>query len=159
MAIKFFNIRSGEVRVAETEPHIAAMWGSSDRSPNVTQGQDFGWRLAPEVLLEMRRISNDENELIRVATRIRKNTDEVTESDILHDISRRTETQDAPVADQADYQSIYDDEVRRLSHGDEPTTTTTTKSIEQLEAELAARKAATGETVTTTTTKAPSKNK
>ena len=47
MAIRFLNIRSGEEAVAEDEPQIAALWASSDRSPNITQGQDFGWRIAP----------------------------------------------------------------------------------------------------------------
>lgn len=113
MAIKFFNIRSGETRVAETEPHITAMWASSDRSPNITQGQDFGWRLAPEVLVEAKRIAQDMNQLQIVATRLGKPLEEVRENDILTYISARTTPENAPVATSEDYQDAYDQEVRR----------------------------------------------
>lgn len=119
MAIKFLNIKSGEVRVAETEPHIAAMWASSDHSPNITQGQDFGWRLAPEVVVEMKKIKQDFNTLSQIASRLQKNVDEVGEPDILLYISRQYEADNAPVAEQADYESDYDDEVRRLSRAQE----------------------------------------
>jgi hypothetical protein len=115
MAIKFFNIRSREVRVAETEPQIAAFWASSDHSPNVTQGQDFGWRLAPEVVVEMKRIKQDYQLLMQIAQRISKNVDEVTEPDILQYVSAQSPADDAPVANEGDYQDEYDDEVRRLS--------------------------------------------
>lgn len=115
MAIKFLNIKSGEVRVAETEPHIAAMWASSDHSPNITQGQDFGWRLAPEVVVEMKRIKQDFNTLMQIAQRIGKNVDEVGEPDILLYISSKYDATDTPVAQQGDYESDYDDEIRRLS--------------------------------------------
>lgn len=115
MAIKFLNIRSGEVRVAETEPHIAAMWASSDHSPNITQGQDFGWRMAPEVVVEMKRIKQDYPTLLQIAQRINKNVDELQESDILMYISAQSTPESAPVAQVADYQDDYDLEVRRLS--------------------------------------------
>lgn len=113
MAIKFFNIRSGETRVAETEPHITAMWASSDRSPNITQGQDFGWRLAPDVLVEAKRIAQDMNQLQIVATRMGKPLEEVRENDILAYISAKTTPENAPVASNDDYQDAYDQEVRR----------------------------------------------
>lgn len=113
MAIKFFNIRSGETRLAESEPHITAMWASSDRSPNITQGQDFGWRLAPEVLVEAKRIAQDMNQLQIVATRFGKPLEEIRENDILAYISARTTPENAPVASTDDYQDAYDQEVRR----------------------------------------------
>lgn len=113
MAIKFFNIRSGETRTAETEPHITAMWASSDRSPNITQGQDFGWRLAPEVLVEAKRIAQDMNLLQIVATRMGKPLEEVRENDILAYISAKTTPENAPVASNEDYSDAYDNEVRR----------------------------------------------
>lgn len=143
MAIKFFNIRSGETQVAETEPHITAMWASSDHSPNITQGQDFGWRLAPEVVVEMKRIKQDVNLLQVIATRIQKALEDVTEPDILGYISARTTPENAPVAVSDDYQDVYDQEVRRLSHKEEtdgeaktatttePEDTTTTTTTEE----------------------------
>jgi hypothetical protein len=144
MAVKWFNIRSGETRIAETEPHIAALWSSSDHSPNVTQGQDFGWRLAPEVVVEMKRIRQDFHTLSEIAARIGKNVDEVTEPDILLHISAQTSVDNAPVAGQDDYESVYDDEVRRLTRGedDTPGPNAATLSDDELEAELARRKGA-----------------
>lgn len=128
--IKFFNIKSKEVRVAETEPQIAALWASSDHSPNITQGQDFGWRLAPEVVVQMKKIKQDYDQLANIARRISKNVDEVTEPDILDYISRTNEAAQTAVASDEDYADEYNEEIRRLEKQDsatEETATTTDK--------------------------------
>lgn len=130
MAIKFFNIRSGETQTAETEPQISAMWSSSDHSPNVSQGQDFGWRLAPAVVVEMKQIKQDPNILQQIATRINKPFEDITEPDVLGYISAKTAPQSAPVANNSDYSDVYDDEIRRLSRGDDETQTATTTEPE-----------------------------
>lgn len=179
MAIKFFNIRNAETRVAETEPQIAALWASSDHSPNITQGQDFGWRLAPEVVQELKLIKQDLNQLTIIAQRTNKNMDELSESDILMYISARVAADRAPVATNDDYQEEYDQEVRRIGKAHEedmrrkeaaeqdgnnpsPVTTTTTLSLEdlqkrvELEERLAAAQDKTSDkakSTTTTTTK------
>lgn len=114
MAIKFFNIKSKEVRVAETEPQISALWASSDHSPNITQGQDFGWRLAPEVVVEMQRIKQDINQLMVIATRGNISTDEINETHILAYISAKVPPENAPVADDEDYSDEYSAEIRRI---------------------------------------------
>ena len=114
MAIGFYNIRSKETRIAEIEPHIAAMWASSDRSPNVTQGQDMGWRLAPEVVVELKRIKQDEGKLIEIASRYRMSLEDVGEKEILQYISSKTDASRAAVATDADYSDEYDAEIRRL---------------------------------------------
>lgn len=113
MAVKFFNIKSGETRVAETEPHITAMWACSDRSPNITQGQDFGWRLAPEIVVEIKKLKQDPNQLVIIANRIGKPLEDVTEPDILSYVSARVTAENAPVASNEDYSDIYDNEIRR----------------------------------------------
>lgn len=182
MAIKFFNIRSGLEAIADTEPKISALWSSSDHSPNITQGQDLGWRLAPEVVVEMKRIKQDITLLERIAARYKKGLEDLNETDILHWISDRTILEAAPVANIDEYADDYDKQIQLAEAaannpgfdggpkavGAQPTpvvppvapsvTTTTTMSIEQLEAELAARKAAEAPapTTTQTTTKAPS---
>lgn len=125
MAIRFFNIRSGEEAVAEIEPHISALWASSDHSPNISQGQDFGWRMAPEVVVEMKEIKQDPIKLQEIATRLGKPLEDVNEPDILTYISSKTSAENAPIADGDDYQDMYDQEVRRLT-------------AEQLEAKKAA---------------------
>lgn len=137
MAIKFFNIRSGETQVAETEPQISAMWASSDHSPNITQGQDFGWRLAPEVVVEMKRIRQDMNLLQIISSRINRPLEDINEPDILGYISAKSTPETSPVASNDDYQDVYDQEVRRLNGDD---TGAVVKTIAELEAELEARK-------------------
>lgn len=171
MAIKFFNIRSKEVRVAETEPQISAMWSSSDHSPNITQGQDFGWRLAPEVVVEMKKIKQDRRVLESIAHTYNRPLEDVGEPEILQYISDRTTAEDAPLAQDGDYTDEYEQEIRDLEKADtakrqaardaetsETVTTTTTESLEQLEKrveleERLAKARAVPETTTTTTVK------
>lgn len=172
MAIKWFNIRSKEVRVAETEPQITAMWASSDHSPNITQGQDFGWRLAPEIVVEMKRISRDEQKMIEIAHRFNMLPEDVKEPDILAYISMKYDEKDAPIANDADYSDEYYAEIKRIEdehkeaavNTEQTVTTTTTESLEQMErrAELEERiakakreQAEAEQTTTTTTTKVP----
>lgn len=161
MPIKWFNIRSKEVQVAETEPQISAMWASSDHSPNITQGQDFGWRLAPEVVVEMKQIKQNQNLLLQIANRYQIMSEDLDEKAILQYISDNTLLSEAPIAGEGDYQDEYDAEVRRLSQQaaentvtSQTATTTTTESLADMErrAELAERiaKATTANTTTTT---------
>lgn len=114
MAVKFFNIRSKEVLVAENEPQISALWASSDRSPNITQGQDFGWRMAPEVVVEMKRIKQDLQTLTIIATQKMRPLEDVGEPEILEYISARTDAANAPMAQEGDYTDQYESEIRRL---------------------------------------------
>jgi hypothetical protein len=142
MPIAFFNIRSKETVTAETEPQISALWASSDRSPNITQGQDFGWRLAPAVVVEMKRIKQDYARLQEIASRYRISVEDIDEKAILQYISDTTTREAAPVADDTDYSDEYNDEIRRL----------------QLEADAertAALERSTAPVTTTTTTEAP----
>lgn len=143
MAIAFFNIRSKETVIAVTEEHIAAMWGSGDRGPNVTQGQDFGWRLAPAVVVEIDQIKTNSSQILDIARRYNILPEDVTEPIILQYISAKTSAANAPVADNADYTDEYQDEIRRLKRKaakqdfestttttEESTTTTTTTAVE-----------------------------
>lgn len=126
MAIRFVNIRSGEELTVEngtsSEPQIAALWSSSDHSPNITQGQDFGWRMAPEVVIEMERLMGDPIETERIAARLRKPVEDMKEIDFLEWISRNTKLEDAPAATMDDYEDTYQRQVRKLrgENVDEP---------------------------------------
>lgn len=162
--IKFFNIKSGETAVAENEPHIAALWSSSDHSPNITQGQDFGWRLAPEIVVEMKQIKQDPVQLSQLAARIGKPMDDITEPDVLMLISTKYNEANAPVANTEDYQDAYDAEVRRrMKEAEAAPVNQSPPQPEQesladlekrveLQERLAAAKAAIDAPVTTTTT-------
>lgn len=178
MSVKFLNIRNKEVRVAETEPQIAALWSSSDHSPNITQGQDFGWRLAPEVVVEMKRIKQDTTLLTHIAHRYNMMLESVGEVEILHYISDITTPENAPLADVSDYSDEYDAEIRRLESENAEkeaealrekiapapslTTQTTTESLADLQkrVELEERLAVARDagTTTTTTTENPAPN-
>lgn len=115
MAIKFWNLRTKEIRVAETEPMIAALYNSSDRGPNALTGQDFKWRLAPEVVVQMKRIANNAKMLEKVAVTYNLPMDEIDEKAILQFISDQTpNTDDAPVAQEGDYEDEYLDQIRKL---------------------------------------------
>lgn len=159
MAIKFLNIRSKEVRVAETEPQISALWASSDHSPNITQGQDFGWRLAPEVVVQMRRIKEDFNLLLQIANRFKKNVDELNDPDILMHISMTTDAEHAPVATQEDYTDEYNEEIRRIERAKQepadeaPSIDLTTPVTATTTTEAPTTTTTTTETPTTTTKK------
>lgn len=140
MALKWVNIRTGLKTVAETEPQIAALWASSDHSPNITQGQDFGWRLAPEVVVEMKQIKGDLGQLERIASRFKKALDDLTEIDILHYISNKTTLDAAPQPEVTEFAENYEAEIRKLEGRVEPVAGALTD--EELEAELARRRAA-----------------
>ena len=103
MAIKFKHLTSEQILVAESEPHIAALFNSSDRHPNALGGQDLGWRLAPEVVVEMNRIKADDMKIMEIANRFRKPFDEIKDTDVLMYISMQTKVKDAPVAKPGDY--------------------------------------------------------
>lgn len=179
MALKFFNIRTGETVTAEEEPQIAALLESSDRSTNITQGQDFGWRLAPEVVAQLEGLKRDNLALERIAHSFKKEIGELTESDLIFYLSRDVPEYMAPTASDADYADAYSDALRKYQKeadikakadaaaraaklglapeelGDvteQVVTTTTTQSIEDLEAEIARRKAEAAASTTTTTT-------
>lgn len=112
--IRFFNIRSGEEVIAETEPQISAMWFSSDKGPNVNQGQDFGWRLAPEVVVEMDAIMRDQHKLQDIANRFRMMLEDIRDTDVLTWISNNTDPAHAPIADMTDYTDEYNERIKKL---------------------------------------------
>lgn len=116
MALIFFNIRTKERLVGDSEPKIAALWGSSDRSPNAQQGQDFGWRLAPPIIVELKRIKRDPAMIAHICALFNKPVDELNEYDILMYISSKStgDSAELPVADLDDYEDEYNMEIRRL---------------------------------------------
>lgn len=148
--IRFFNIRSGEELVAETEPMISALWFSGDKGPNANQGQDFGWRLAPEVVVEMESILRDENRLQEIANRFRMMREDVRDTDVLTWISDKTDAAHAPIADMTDYTDAYNEKIKRLkvtavteaernaaARQGQTTTSQTTESLEDMERRVA----------------------
>lgn len=119
MALTFVNIKSGERRVCHTEPMIAAHLNTSDRNPNAMQGQDMGWRLAPETVIELERIVADPVTLQTIAATFGILLESVSESDILTYISmqNRPDKTGSTVSTTA-LQRQYEDDIRRLRERD-----------------------------------------
>lgn len=112
--IKFFNVNNQETRTAETEPMLSAFWNSSDRGPNASRGQDFGWRLAAETVVELNRIKKDPTIRSQIAQNALMAPDEVDDvlfikyiSDQGGDSTGMTVTKDA-------FAKQYEDEIRKL---------------------------------------------
>ena len=68
--IGFFNIKSGETLYARLEPQIQALINSSDMGTNASRGQDFGWRLAPEWVLAIRKFRANEAKMTLLASKV-----------------------------------------------------------------------------------------
>lgn len=123
MALQFVNVKTGEKRICRTEPMIAAHINSSDRNPNATQGQDRGWRISPETVIELERIKNNRQEMQFIASTFGMLMENIAESDILTYISMRAdEDGDDSKTGQGksaeDFQRAYEDDVRRLREED-----------------------------------------
>jgi hypothetical protein len=114
MAIKFKNTRTNEIVVCDSEPKISAFWNSSNMGPNAMGGQDFGWKLAEEVVVELRRIKRNPSVLQGIANNMGKALNEISDTDILKYISDHTDVDDAPIAMEDDFEEEYNANVRRL---------------------------------------------
>lgn len=88
MAVKFFSVRSGEVKLAETEPMIAAFFNSSDLNPNGIV-QDYGWRLHPDIVKQIRALEADEEFIEKLADKMQIPVENVATYHILMHISDR----------------------------------------------------------------------
>lgn len=104
--ITFENIKTGEkvVFTGEQEAnsrnaHMAAYLNASDLSPNAgVRGQDFGWRLAPEVIAEMDLVREDYDTLERISKRIGAGIDDIRDFHILSYVADRSFAEDAKKA-------------------------------------------------------------
>lgn len=116
MAIKFFNIKSGEERTVDTEPMIAAFFNSTDQHINALVGQDFGWRLAPETIKRIRQIKSNQETLDRIAQAFSLLQGEVSDTDILRWISLEDARAEAKKTEtvQGDFSKEYDEQLRAL---------------------------------------------
>lgn len=101
--ITFENIKTGEKVVftgeqeaASRSAQMAAFLNSSDLSPNAGQrGQDFGWRLAPEVIAEMDAARQDVEILEKISRRIGIGMDDIRDYHILSYVADKDFAKDA----------------------------------------------------------------
>lgn len=116
MPIKFTNIRNGETRTVDTEPLIAAFYNSSDQGPNSHEGQDFGWRLAPETIKELREIKADPTKMNTIAAQFSLPLADIRDSDVLRYMSlEAARKQEAELDENSDeHRRKYEDDLRAL---------------------------------------------
>lgn len=119
IGIVFENTVTGEVRTATTVEHIAAFFNSSDQGPNSRNKQDFGWKLAPEDLVELENLKNDPNVMERIAAVYQIPAEDVADYNVLKYMAaqRFASAKRAQEAEGKDYESDYDRRVREAREG------------------------------------------
>lgn len=118
--ITFENIKTGEKVVftgaqdaAPRSAHMAAYLNSSDLSPNAgVRGQDFGWRLAPEVIAEMELVRNDIEALERISRRVGIGMDDIRDFHILSYVAEKDFAKDAMKTRATEDTSAKEDDYR-----------------------------------------------
>jgi len=116
--IEFYNVRTKE-RITLTEPHhIAAYINSSDLHVNALKGQDFGWRLAPAVVVQIDKLRGDFDALQRISQRIGVPVDEITTINLVNEISYqqglRERAAAARLEAEPEYKADYEAELESL---------------------------------------------
>lgn len=87
---------TGEEEVNMRNAHMAAYLNSSNLGPNSgVRGQDFGWRLAPEIVAEMDEVRGDFETLDRISRRVGIGIDDIRDFHILSYVADRSFAQDA----------------------------------------------------------------
>lgn len=115
MAIKFFNVKTKETRTVDTEPMVSAFYNSSDLGPNARVGQDMGWRLAPEVVVRIKKMKTDEALMTKIAANYQIPRENLTDTDLLFHISQEEARAANQRADEEDHTDEYNAEIDRLS--------------------------------------------
>lgn len=108
-----------ETRTATSVEHIAAFFNSSDEGPNAKNKQDFGWRLAPEDLIELEDLKNDPAIMDRIAATFQIPAEDVADYNVLKFMaSKRFKTAATDTkAESRDYESDYARRVREAREG------------------------------------------
>lgn len=87
---------TGEQEANMRNAHMAAYLNASDLSPNAgVRGQDFGWRLAPEIIVKMDDVRSDYEELDKISRRLGIGVDDIKDFHILSYVADKEFAQDA----------------------------------------------------------------
>lgn len=127
----FENIKTGEKVTfkpgqdpSARQAHIAAYLNSSDMSPNALKGQDFGWRLSPEIKHRIEQIKGDMETLDMLSKRIGISIDDIRDFHIVNYIAEQEFAQEAlqqkAAKETTKYEEDYNARLQRLrkSEGD-----------------------------------------
>ena len=88
MAIEFVNIKTGEKRKLSDPHQIGAFINSSDLHVNSNLGQDFGWRLSPEIVRRAEKMRQDSRLIGDLAYRLGIGVEDITVIHLVNEISR-----------------------------------------------------------------------
>lgn len=145
--ITFENIKTGAKVVFDgtqdpqaRQAHMAAYLNSSNLSPNALKGQDFGWRLAPEIVAEMDRIKTDMQALDTISRRVGVGIDDVRDFHILNYIAEQDFAADALKAragqNSSVFEASYEERLRKLREGSEPISENLNSNSEAVNAKI-----------------------
>lgn len=123
MAIEFRNIKTNERRTLDDPHQIGAFINSSDLHVNSNLGQDFGWRLAPEIVRRIERMRQDSELLDRLSSRLGISVDDITTIHLVNQISHeenvKARTEQYEETSKGKFQDEYDREIEELRKKDE----------------------------------------
>lgn len=120
MKIEFVNIKSGErvsfertadrnIRSAQIDSYV----NSSDMGINAKKGQDFAWRLDPEVAAEFDEIKADYTRLKAISDATGVTPENITDGQILGYMVSQELQKDAAKKAKVENLSTYEDEYRK----------------------------------------------
>lgn len=110
MAIKFFNVKTGESNKLDNPHLIAAYINSSDLHVNSGQGQDFGWRLSPEDVARIDKLKADPSKLEEIGRFLGKPAGDVRQVDFVKYVSHLDDMEARVKTSQADEKPAFQDE-------------------------------------------------
>ena len=136
--ITFENVKTGEKVTFKAgqdpvarQAHMAAYLNSSNLHPNALKGQDFGWRLAPEIVAQMDRIKGDVNQMDLLSRRIGVAMDDIRDFHVLNYIAEMEFAAEAMREQAAASKTVYEEEyearLRKLREKAQPNSSTSKK--------------------------------
>lgn len=119
MAVTFVNVKSREKLTLSSTAQIAAFFNSSNLNINANKGQDFGWRLSPELVIEIKRIRKDFKTLKSIAEEQGTHPSELTDVNIVWYLSSQDDLEKQLAAQNGgnDFSDEYEAEIKALENG------------------------------------------
>lgn len=116
--IDLVNIKTGE-KVSLKRPHqIGAYINSSNIGVNSNKGQDFGWRLAPNIVVRIDEMASDIDLMEKISARKGIPVDEITTIHLVQYLSelddRDEKMKEAELARNPQHQESYEKEIEKL---------------------------------------------
>lgn len=145
--ITFENIKTGEKvtfhggQDPETRSaHMAAYLNSSNLHANSNKGQDFGWRLAPEIVAKMDQVRTSPDKLDQISRNVGVSIDDIRDFHILDFVASQDFAIDAMAAREKERSTVYEEEynerLKALRENAQPVSNETDSSTQSDSAKL-----------------------